>query len=378
MAKYDSNLHKEIVSLPTMVRYICGDIQKKCETVFTADELKNFDNIVLSGCGDSLCAAYAVKECYEKLLGLHIDTPVCLDLSRHYDVRRFGEKGKTLVILISFSGKVSRVVEAAQRARANGAVTMAVTHYKDSPVAEACDKVLHVVPEEFDLHRAPGCRTYVASMTALYHFGIAMGQIIGNYDAATADSYRKDMLDYVDAYEAVMDQMDDELYNVAVSWKPVPYFEFLSSGPEFASAWLGQAKMYEATGDFSRYENFEDWAHVDYILRKMDSGMFLFIDKKNPAFSRAQEVASILTRQSYRYLVFTDADKSEFADPLKVFQVPTAKHLWLTPLMQAALPCMFAGALADVKGTVDFCADMINSLFPFGGAILRDSKIEMH
>ena len=46
--------------------------------------------------------------------------------------------------------------------------------------------------------------------------------------------------------------------------------------------------------------------------------------------------------------------------------------------MQAALPCMFAGALAHVKGTTEFCADMIDSLFPFGGAILRNSKIEMH
>ena len=45
---------------------------------------------------------------------------------------------------------------------------------------------------------------------------------------------------------------------------------------------------------------------------------------------------------------------------------------------QAALPCMFAGALAHVKGTTEFCADMIDSLFPFGGAILRNSKIEMH
>ena len=378
MAKYDSNLHKEIVSLPTMVRFIHNEIQNKCKTVFTVEELKNFDNIVLSGCGDSLCASYAVKECYETLLGLHIDTPVCLDLSRHYDVRRFGGKNKTLVILVSFSGKVSRVVEAAERAKANGALTMAVTHDIDSPVAKACDRVLHVVPEPFDLHRTPGCRTYVASMTALYLFGFAMAELTGKIDAATAEGYRKDILDYVDAYEAVMDKMDDDLFNIAVSWKPVPYFEFLSSGPEFASAWFGQAKMFEATNDFSRYENFEDWAHVDYILRKMDSGIFLFVDKKNPAFSRAQEVASVLTRQSYRYLVFTDADPSLFADPLKVFPVPTAKNLWLTPLMQAALPCMFAGALAHVKGTTEFCADMIDSLFPFGGAILRNSKIEMH
>ena len=185
-------------------------------------------------------------------------------------------------------------------------------------------------------------------------------------------------MSYIEKVESVMADMDDRIFNIASAWRYVPYFEFLSSGPQFATAWFAQAKIYEATGDFSRYENFEDWAHVDYILRKMDSGMFLFISKNNPAASRAIEVASVLTRQNYNYIVFTDIPSDQFPDPLKIFHVPTSKYLWLDPLMESILPCMFAGALAHIKGTTEFCADMIDSLFPFGGAILRNSKIELH
>lgn len=373
---YDNNLRKEIVSTPSMVKFIADDIWNKALNVITVDQLKKYDRIVMSGCGDSLAAAYAVKEAFEILTDKEIDTPNCLDLSRHFSTKRLGEN--TLVIVISFSGKVSRVVEAANRARKNGATTLAVTHYLDSPVGEACDYVLEVVPDEFDLRRTPGCRTYAASMTALYNFAIATGLNLGNITNEQAEEYKKEIHDYADRYEAVMDELEDKIYKKAVLWRDTPYFEFLSSGPEFATAWFGQAKMFEATGDFSRYENFEDWAHVDYILRKTDSGMFLFCDERNPALSRCKEVASVLTRQEYRYIVFTNAKASDFVDPLKVIEVPVSKYFWLNPLMQTVLPCMFAGSLQDIKGTTEFCADMIESIFPFGGAILRNSEIEEH
>lgn len=376
--KFDSNLHKEIYSLPVMTRTLCENLPEETKSIFTKGKLSTFKRIIITGCGDSLCAAYAVKECYEKLLKIDIDTPVCIDLARHYDVRRFGETGSTLVILVSFSGKVSRVVEAAQRAKRYGAVTMAVTHDSESPVALACDYVLHIVPEKFDLHRTPGCRTYVASMLGLYSFAITMAEALNKISEEEATEYRNDILAYSASSEKSTEELEDKLYNIAVRWRDMPYFEFLSSGPEFASAWFGQAKIYEATGDFSRYENFEDWTHVDYILRKMDSGMFLFVDERNPSLSRAVEVTQVLTRQDYRYVVFTNASADIFADPLRVVTIPKAPVFWLQPLFEAVPACLFAGALADVKGTTEFCADMIDSLFPFGGSILRYSKIEEH
>ena len=47
-------------------------------------------------------------------------------------------------------------------------------------------------------------------------------------------------------WEAAFPAIDERLYAAADAWKNAPYYEFLSAGPEFASAWFGQAKIYEA------------------------------------------------------------------------------------------------------------------------------------
>lgn len=384
MAKYHNEVQCEVMSSPEMVRYIARDIEGRCQSIFTAEELRNFDNIVLTGCGDSLCAATAVKQAYETFTGLHIDTPVCIDLSRHYDVRRFGAPGKTLVIVISFSGKVKRVVEAAERAKKYGAVTMAVTHFADTPVAQACDRVLTVQPDEYALTRSPGCRTYMASMTALYLFAMNMGLAIGNYDKVQYEAHKKAMLGYVDAYSAeALDRLDDQLYDIVKGWLDIPYFEFVGAGPDFTTAWFAQAKIYEATGDFSRYENLEDWCHVDYFLRGVDSGMGIVVSSGSPSMSRALEVASILTRQKYRYIVYTDADPSIFPEPAKVLQLPKCDDLMFAPLMSTLPVCLFAAVLQAQKGVVEFRKDMMGTdaepgLFFFDGNMMRNSKIEIH
>lgn len=372
---YESEFHNEIISVPAMSRYLLESMPASCAKAIPEEKLKKIKNIVITGCGDSLCAAYGVKEAYEVLTRLHIDTPNCLEFSRHYDLRRLGAPGETLVILVSYSGKVSRVIEAARRANRNGAITMAVTHYVDSPVAEECQYTLEVLPDEYSLGRYPGCRTYVASTQALLMYSFYLAMLQGKASKEEIDSCRQEILHYANAWADRMDVLEDAFYELALKMRKAPYMEMLSSGPEFATAWFGQAKIYEATNDFARYENFEDWAHVDYILRKMDAAMFLFVSKDNPAFSRAQEVASVLTRQDYDYAVVTDAEASDFADETKVINVPAAKYLWMTPLLEGLAPCMFASALQDVKKTTEFCKDMIDSYFPFGGSILRNSEI---
>ena len=150
-----TELRKEISSVFNMTRFLCNSLEHSLEKAFTLEEIHKFKRVVMTGCGDSLCASMAAKECFEELTGRMVDVPTCIDLARHYDARRFGEPGETLVVLVSFSGKVSRVVEAAQRARRLGAVTVGVTHDAASPVAAACDRVLVVQPDEFPLKRTP-------------------------------------------------------------------------------------------------------------------------------------------------------------------------------------------------------------------------------
>lgn len=367
-----TELRKEISSVFNMTRFLCNSLEHSLEKAFTLEEIHKFKRVVMTGCGDSLCASMAAKECFEELTGRMVDVPTCINLARHYDARRFGEPGETLVVLVSFSGKVSRVVEAAQRARRLGAVTVGVTHDAASPVAAACDRVLVVQPDEFPLKRTPGCRTYMASTIALYYLASYMAKSDGKENAVS--EMRALIEKNTNDWEAAFPAIDERLYAAADAWKNAPYYEFLSAGPEFASAWFGQAKIYEAAGIFSRYENLEDWAHVDYILHGMDASMFIFASPENASYSRAQEVESVLRRQHYKYLFVTDK-ADEKIDAASTLLIPKADKVWLYPLYQTLVPCTYGDHLQQLKGTSYFCCDMIETYFPFGGSILRTSEI---
>ena len=263
-------------------------------------------------------------------------------------------------------------MEAAQRARRLGAVTVGVTHDAASPVAAACDRVLVVQPDEFPLKRTPGCRTYMASTIALYYLASYMAKSDGKENAVS--EMRALIEKNTNDWEAAFPAIDERLYAAADAWKNAPYYEFLSAGPEFASAWFGQAKIYEAAGIFSRYENLEDWAHVDYILHGMDASMFIFASPENASYSRAQEVESVLRRQHYKYLFVTDK-ADEKIDAASTLLIPKADKVWLYPLYQTLVPCTYGDHLQQLKGTSYFCCDMIETYFPFGGSILRTSEI---
>lgn len=368
-----TELRKEIESVFEMSRYLLDGGFLPAAAAFAPEEIRKFKRVVITGCGDSFCASIAAKACFEALTGLYADAPACLEFSRHYDAKRLGAPGEALVILVSFSGKVSRVVEAAERARRLGAATLAVTHDAESPVARACERLLHVRPDEYELKRTPGCRTYIASMLSLFLLaGYVAKLTVNGFDEK---GFISCIWANISKWEKAFPEIDSRLRALAWEWAAAPYFEFLSAGPELASAWFGEAKIYEATGDFAKYENFEDWAHVDYILRKMDSVVFLFATSCNPSVGRAAEVESVLARQGYRYLVLSDT-ACGFKQPDRVLKIPSAGSLWLNPMLQALIPCAFADYFQQNKGTNYFCCDMIDTYFPFGGSILRNSAID--
>ena len=167
----------------------------------------------------------------------------------------------------------------------------------------------------------------------------------------------------------------DRFLPLADDWKDVPYFEAVSSGPEFSAAWFTQAKVFEGINTFARYENFEDWCHVDYFLRNMDTGMFIYCAKNNPAISRCHEAESIMDRQNYRYITVTDDDPASFKRPENVVVVPTSKYVFLHAVFEGVVGCVMIDCLQRLKGNGYYCSDMIDSYFPFGGSILRNSEI---
>ncbi len=371
----DSGFKDCIDSIPAGVRELMEVMPERCRTALPRELLAGFKNVVMTGCGDSLCAALVSREAFERFTSLRVDTPACIDLGRHYDLRRMGEKNETLAIIISTSGAVSRCAEAARRAKRGGAVTLAVTANRDAALAKNCDYVLDVTLGEFKGTRAPGSRNYVGSALALQIFAAELGVATGCITCEERDAFMAEMARVNSAWEQALPELNARLSALAPRWAELPYFEALGSGPEFATAWYSQAKIFEAVNLFARYENFEDWCHVDYILRQRNSGVMLFCMSNNPALSRCREVESILDRQQYEYLVFTDADPESFLEPQRVVSLPSCSYNFLSAVFEGIPGCVLFDYVQRIKGNGYYASDMIDSWFPFGGAILRTSDI---
>ena len=82
-----TELRKEISSVFNMTRFLCNSLEHSLEKAFTLEEIHKFKRVVMTGCGDSLCASMAAKECFEELTGRMVDVPTCINLARHYDAR---------------------------------------------------------------------------------------------------------------------------------------------------------------------------------------------------------------------------------------------------------------------------------------------------
>lgn len=371
----DSGFERSILSVPAGVRELLELMPGRCKAAIPAEVLKKVKNVVVTGCGDSLCAAYASQGAFEHFTDLRVDVPSCLELGRHYDARRFGAPGETLAIVISTSGLVSRCVEAVRRARGLGAVTLAVTANADCEFARSSDYRLDVTLTEFWSERAPGSRNYVGSALALQMLASEIGIAQGTSTSARQAAFYAEIARYNTEWEKLMPALYERFGKLADDWKDVPYFEALASGEEFAAAWFTQAKVFEGINAFARYENFEDWCHVDYFMRNMDSGVFLYCAKGNAALSRCRETESVLARQGYRYLTVTDADPASFAKPENAVSIPTSEHVFLHAVFEGVVGCIVIDCLQKLKKNGYYCSDLIDTSFPFGGNTLRNSEI---
>jgi len=96
-------------------------------------------------------------------------------------------------------------VQAIERAKEHGALSVAVTGTPDSPVARAADRAIVVeLPQK---ERSPGIRTYQASLLGLLLVAIQLGEMRGKQSRPEADALRQELValaNIVDATNAAV------------------------------------------------------------------------------------------------------------------------------------------------------------------------------
>lgn len=351
MKKYDNPMSRQVESLPELIETQYEDLEPKARSVLSFQEIYNIQRIILTGCGDSLAAAMATKHAFEMLTGIPTEVVTAIELGRFYCKKHLGiDCRNPLVIAVSNSGTGARVSEAAQRAGKHGCFVLGVTGNEQSPLGIHSDKILKLEIPSFE--SAPGTRSYLVSVLALLLLAIRFGEVRHNYTMDQAMDYRADIQRQGGLLRALLPEMEEACAAVAEKWKDFPCYDFVGSGFDYAAAWLGQAKILEATGKFAMHINTEEWFHLNFFARNArEMGTVVVANTTSPGHSRAKEMVKYANVLHRPLVVITDGGAEDFDGEEAVYiKVPKPEFPITMPLTQFAPVCLIAAYIAELTG----------------------------
>jgi len=246
--------------------------------------------------------------------------------------KRLGKNA--IVILCSHSGTTPETVEAAQIARASGALTISLTHVAGSPLDEASDYTIGYVhePLKLGLDHSPciltrlifGILAITDGNDRLADLNEGLAQLSGLTEKAIADHAQK-MLDFAQAHKrepVIYTMASGAAYGVAYSYAICIFQEM---------QWVHSACIHAG-----------EYFHGPFEITDFDVPIIQLINvgAARPIDERAQRFAQKYTQR----LTVLDAKE------LGVEALPATVAEYLMPLIFSTLLRAYADKLADAKG----------------------------
>lgn len=348
---YKNNMVEQVKSLPSLMRQQYQDLEAKTRNVMTTPEIFSIQEIVLTGCGDSYGAALGTKYAFEGLTGLPVRVVPAVELSRYYPEKQIGYAPyNPLVIAVSNSGSPARVGEAAKRVVKRGGFVLGITGNPDSLLGSSSSRVLKLDIPAFP--SSPGVRSYMVSVLALLLLAIRFGEVRGRYTMDEAMRYRTDICSHSHEIEGAMEGLDKQMLDLALRWSHMEAFDFIGSGPDYAAAFYGHAKVYEAIGKYAMCVNTEEWLHLNFFMKQIDKiGTILISSSGDQAKSRLREVLECAVKKMKRPTVFiTDSEAEAEASGTESVVLPAPKYTYTAALTQFIPSALLMGYLAQILG----------------------------
>lgn len=300
---------RQVEGLASDLRTLTQPFARQIETVLTPSEWKRINKVYLTGDGDSYHASCAAEMAFEEIANIACQA---LSAQRFLDYgaawMRPTARHQTLVIATSASGGTQRVVQTIERAKAHGALTIALTGAPKSAVTQAADRTIVVeVPQK---ERSPGIRTYQASLLGMLLVAVRLGETHGAYPQAEADGLRQELGALADIVDATVAIMKEPCRTVADWIADSPALVMAGSGPSYGTALFSAAKVVEAAGVFALGQDLEEWWHVERFAYPIDMPVFV-IAPPGRSHWRAGDLAATARALGRRVIAVARKDDAE-------------------------------------------------------------------
>jgi glucosamine--fructose-6-phosphate aminotransferase (isomerizing) len=242
------------------------------------------------------------------------------------------------VIALSQSGRTPDVVEYAEKARGEGALTIALTNDPESVLADVCEAVLPLGAGEE--HAVAATKTYTTQIAALALLaGSAMedGRRIASGIQATADLMRE-----------LLPDLEPRVAELAMTLAFTGRMFVIGRGPEFATAREISLKLLETCRVAAEPLTATDLAHGP--VAALDGLFPVWAIASNDASLEAVQEAAARVRAVGATLIASGTAAAELEGAAHVLPVPAPPIGLLTPLLSVVPGQLLAWALAQAKG----------------------------
>ena len=366
----------QIDSLPELVKTEARQIDDRMRLLIKTPEIYGIRQVILLGSGDSYFAAQAVAPAIRAWTGLPVSAMLAMEAARYVDAGvppLVGRNRGLLVVAISSSGEAARVVEATQRLRKLGALTLAVTANAESRLGLSAERVLGIaIPSSTN---APGTRSYIASMLAGYSIGLRLAEVLMTMTMDEANALRAEIGGLGDRLGEASRISAEPILKLSETWQHFRTADVLGSGPALASAGYGAAKLVEAAGIHATAQDAEEFHHLNYFVAAPDqTPVVAFAATNARAASRTLELVGTLEGLGRPSLIVTDtADLPPYGTQIQLPQV----REWFTPLIHAVPAAHLAAAWADKLGIPHYRGHTGRWHQAQGAGLVRNSALEV-
>ena len=328
-----SILHSEISSQPAVLARILGQERKRVERAAAA--IRRFDPqlvlVVARGSADNagLYGKYLFGAFNKQVVALA--TPSL--------ITRYGKApqlGRALVLAISQSGESHDVVDTVQAARAQGALTIAVTNTPGSPLARAAQEVLlcHAGPER----SVAATKTYTAQLLLLALLSAAVAK----------DRRRLAALDRVPDAVAATLALEPEAARIAERLRYLEHCAVVGRGFCYGTAFEVALKLAELTYVVAQPYSSADFRHGPIAV--VDPGFcVLLLAPRGKVFADVQELLEQLKQRRAEVIAISDS-ATLCRKATRAMRLPAALPEWLAPLTSVVPGQLLALHLCHARG----------------------------
>lgn len=258
---------------------------------------KDIKRIILTGCGDSLCASLTAEAAFNRV-GFSTFVFPPMEFSRYrYRYNNLLDEN-TLLIPISVSGKTPRVIEVINAAKNRDCSVLSITNNPESPVAQKSDEFIYAKSSQIESLKTSSYDGAVSSKYVGYEHDVPQTK---SYTAvqmallllATSCEADQDYSELETISNVIKKVIENKLIkDLGVETAEASRYIFSASGPNYGNALFGEFKMYEfSLLGFSK--EIEEYCHTAYFITE-EKNPVMFIVPEGESFKRVSEISPVL------------------------------------------------------------------------------------